>query len=251
MTTPDERDDELVDAVLDGTADQDALALVAADPALTARLERLRTVRVALGPAPTDGAGAGAEERIAAALAATVVDPPSPGADPARVTVIAPGRGRGRRLTLIGAAAAVVVVVLGAVFVVRSIGDDRTTSLADGPSSAPTSTSAPGDASAAAPEAAPTTTVPAAAGATRSTADLGDYASVAALDAALEGNTRFDATAQAGADGLRPAGDCTGELAAAGAQPLGRARVAGEPVAVGRGPSGPVVLSVDGCQPIG
>ncbi len=111
-------DDEIVSAVLDGEATAAETALVAGDPALTARLEVFRSVSgaVATPVEPPAGARDGA---VAAALAlhdslATPGDPDvGDGADHvAPVTPLAPRRSTGRTLSIAAAVVAAIVLPL-------------------------------------------------------------------------------------------------------------------------------------------
>lgn len=108
--------DELASAHLDGTTSPEEAARVAADPALQARVEELRTVRAALQALPPVDA-ARRDIAIAAALAAFAeieADGVADDSQPARVTALPTAAARRRPsprvLRLVGAAAAAVLL---------------------------------------------------------------------------------------------------------------------------------------------
>ncbi|UDY34356.1 hypothetical protein [Dermatobacter hominis] len=134
--------DELVTAVLDGEATDEQVAAVAADPALTARLESFRAVQAGIRAgaiADADELSPGAGDRIAAALAAAghhvstaCDDAPEPAAPP----VVRPiATARRRRLSVVGGVAAALVLVAAAVGLGLSAGsggsDDSASGSAD------------------------------------------------------------------------------------------------------------------------
>ncbi|MEO6317739.1 MAG: hypothetical protein ABIP36_03045 [Acidimicrobiales bacterium] len=118
MTDHDPLLDELASAHLDGTTSAEEEARVAADPALRARVEELRAVRVAVGEVPAVDPGQ-RETAIAAALAA-VAEPPDGREEPsptvAPVTSLAAVAARRRSsptaLRLVGVEAAILLLAL-------------------------------------------------------------------------------------------------------------------------------------------
>jgi hypothetical protein len=129
MTTPLPPDDELASAVVDGVASAEDMARAAADPALSARVDEIRSVRRAVSaalPASMAPSAAARERAISAALAAA---PPHELPPSAPVEL---DRHRARRSWVpVAAAAAVVAIVgIGAVLVTKNNdGNDASTAL--------------------------------------------------------------------------------------------------------------------------
>jgi hypothetical protein len=169
MADHDESDDtELASAYLDGEVSEVERARVEGDASLLAEVERLRTVRAALGHVPP-ASSATREAAIAAALSAFDAQQPTAadlaGADAGVVPL--DRRRRTRWMEGITAAAAVALIVVGG-FVIANRGDDDepTTAreLESGQTTRPAAAAADDTATspAAAPAAAPTTTAVAA-----------------------------------------------------------------------------------------
>jgi hypothetical protein len=259
MNTDDTPDDELVSAVLDGDADADVRALVAGTPRLAARLAEFRAVRTGLGTSDEGDLGTGADERIAAALAAA--DDEAEDVTPAGPAVVPVPSRRRWGPAVLAAAAAVLVVVVGGLLVLRDR-DDGTTSAAesaplttvspvagsdssgvpaDGPSSDRSAQESPG------PTVPPTSTI-----AGSGVPDVGAFADLADLTdrVSRSGGGAVPEAAVSAEPGDTTAVPCAASMASRGAVPIGTATVAGRVVVVGRGPDDVVVvLAASDCAP--
>lgn len=244
--------DELASAHLDGTTSPEEAARVAADPALQARVEELRTVRAALQALPPVDA-ARREIAIAAALAAfaeseaDVVGDAEQGARVTALTTAAARRGPSpRTLRWVGAAAAAVLLaalvpLLGGLN--SSSDDDSATSSQDFEETG----GAIGDDDSGAAEGAPGAESSAGGASTTLSSgsllsDLGSFDDLAALEAATVDRVARDdgqpATAFAPADGGDGGDGCllarADEARAEGATTIdaATATVGGDPVVV-------------------
>jgi hypothetical protein len=164
MADHDEFDDtELASAYLDGEVSEVERARVEGDASLLAEVERLRTVRAALGDVPP-ASSATREAAIAAALSAFDAQHPTAadlaGADAGVVPL--DRRRRTRWMEGIAAAAAVALIVVGGFVIANRDDDDESTTareLESGQTTRPAAAAADDTATspAAAPAAAPTT----------------------------------------------------------------------------------------------
>jgi hypothetical protein len=232
---PDHDDDEIVSASIDGEATPAEAARVSSDPVLRARRTELEAAAVAVGGSVPGAPEAARERAIAAALDAR-------GTEPATLAVVVPLRRRSSARWL-AAAAAVALLAVGLGALLRR-GSDSTTSTTAAPEAASSSSGPAGVASSSA-AGAPTadSTFGAAAAGTPTTladqlsarADLGSFATPAALAAALRSPTPAPTTAAgtvSGADRAAAPSTCPAPASLTAIDEVATATLAGQPVVV-------------------